>query len=257
MGSTSSTNGGSGGITYIYNNQNGTTLLTTNGGQGGFTAPGNGNTNGGIGGISRGTIGTLGGENMNLRGQDGRVGGGGGGSNSHIIPVKGGDGVNNISINDPDFINIIQNVIQNLISNDSNFTNTLQNLIQNSGYDLPNNMSFDNLSQLTSILSKNGVNLNFAQIFGTGGGAGNAGLYEYININRNTILGGRSGKSGGITVGFGGIGPVLGNENGENGSISIPYLGGGGGGGGGGSGNGTGGSGTNGGSGSVILFFNT
>jgi hypothetical protein len=253
-GGTSSTNGGSGGNTYIYNNQNGNKLLLAYGGQGGFTAPGNEKTYGGVGGISTGTIGSRGGENRILVGEDGRIGGGGGGSNSELTAVKGGNGANNISINDPNFINIIQNVIQYIISSDSNFVNNIiQKIVQDYGSDLPNDISFNNLNQLTSILSKIGLNLNFSQIFGTGGGAGNAGLY---NRTDNTIEGGRAGKSGGITLGLGGVGHISNSENGDNGLVSIPYLGGGGGGGGGGSGAGIGGNGSSGGSGSVILFFN-
>ena len=76
------------------------------------------------------------------KGENGLIGGGGGGTNAILTteiidgipipvpPIKGGDGANNISITDPNFINIIQNVIQNVTSIDSNFINTLQNLIE-------------------------------------------------------------------------------------------------------------------------------
>jgi hypothetical protein len=295
-GGTSSTNGGSGGNTYIYNNQNGTKLLLAYGGQGGFTAPGNENPDGGIGGVSTGTIGSYGGKNMNKEGENGRIGGGGGGSNttlspgsrdieikneiytlSPIPPLKGGNGVNNISITDINFTNIIKNVIQYIIPSDSNFTNNIiQKLTQDYGSELPDNISLNNfnLNELESILNKFDINLNFSQIFGTGGGAGNAGLYG-ITIDgffdKSIYGGGKAGKSGGIIEGLGGKAYNLDHANGENALISIPYLGGGGGGGGGASGganknqrgvvteriSGLGGNGSDGGSGSVILFFNT
>jgi hypothetical protein len=228
----SSTNGGYGGNTYIYENKNGNILINAYGGQGGFHGNGDENTDGGIGGVSTGTNGSSGGNNSNETGGDGAIGGGGGGTNYTLIPpIRGGDGANNVSINDINFINAIQTVMQNIAEN---------------------KVSFGNLEQLISILNETS-NIDYSQIFGSGGGAGNAGEYVYTTVSK----GGRGGKAGGITVGLGGIGHVSTSENGEDGFESLPYLGGGGGGGAGGAGNGTGGNGSAGGSGSIILFFST
>jgi hypothetical protein len=232
----SSTSGGYGGNTYIYDNKNGNLLINAYGGQGGFHGNGGENAYGGIGGVSTGTNGSSGGNNSNETGGDGAIGGGGGGTNYTVIqPIKGGDGANNVSINDINFINAIQIVIQNIAENKD---------------------SFENLEQFISILNEN-TNIDYSQIFGTGGGAGNAGEYDYDAIPSSISKGGRGGKAGGITVGLGGIGHVSSSENGEDGFESIPYLGGGGGGGAGGAGNGVGGNGSAGGSGSIILFFST
>jgi len=282
-----STNGTNGGNTYLYNNDGGSVLINANGGEAGKYGEGSEKTNGGVGGASTGTFGSKGGKNRNEIGENGIIGGGGGGSNYYTVvssketirtetiptpgprspqetisiittttvittvSVKGGDGEKNISINNIDFVSIIQNI----------FSST------NKQIDIP-----------VVIPSDFKIN-NFSQIFGTGGGAGNAATDRVIevtettertgrNTDRNTTVsqehyGGKGGKGGGIIIGEGGIGNnndslrgIKGTSSGNNGESAVSFLGGGAGGGGGGAQNGNGGNGGNGGQGLIILFFN-
>jgi hypothetical protein len=282
-----STNGTNGGNTYLYNNDGGSVLINANGGEAGKYGEGSEKTNGGVGGASTGTFGSKGGKNRNEIGENGIIGGGGGGSNYYTVvstketirtetiptpgprspqetisitttttvittvSVKGGDGEKNISINNIDFVSIIQNI----------FSST------NKQIDIP-----------VDIPSDFKIN-NFSQIFGTGGGAGNAATDRVIevtettertgrNTDRNTTVsqehyGGKGGKGGGIIIGEGGIGNnndslrgIKGTSSGNNGESAVSFLGGGAGGGGGGAQNGNGGNGGNGGQGLIILFFN-
>ena len=211
-----SSSGGNGGNSYIFKNNNGNVLINAYGGEGGKYGEGDLLTNGGVGGVSTGTPGSVGGENKDINGGDGKIGGGGGGTNYHTGSERGGKGAKNISIDNQDFLNIIEKIISN-----------------NTDINVPFDFKLNDL----------------VQIFGTGGGAGNAAE------ERLDGKGGKSGKAGGFIGGEGGIG-YTDNETGEDGGDAISYLGGGGGGGGGGATTALGGKGGNGGKGIIILFFN-
>jgi hypothetical protein len=265
----SGTCGSNGGQTIMFENDSGKIKINAFGGEGGQLGFGTGELQnnfgldgiGGNGGISIQTSGSIGGGHADEVGSNGTNGGGGGASNystsSSLSIKKGGNGSKNKIISNNNVLSQIDLSKINL-SNINNSDNIITNLTE----------------LINSYTSNNIPSLN---IFGTGGGAGNAGQKPSIIDFDNLPSGGRGGTAGGIISGIGGIGYVTDSttpQNGEKGRDALPFLGGGGGGGGGGTESvyvtrtvlnktetftqvaGLGGNGGNGGRGLAILYFN-